>query len=173
MARWPSGPRRVTQAKACLHLRVSHLGIQAWVQIPLLSNFCSVHAREEPTYILHGAVSVEGLCSWILSWSFKLGKYVEVPGGNHSDRCSTSCAEFLLASHQTTVSRNDRVGPQQIKDWNKSRELGVRYDTLRILLYGPCVRLVSNQWRIEYKSNPLSSTPHATWLLPNRTPRPR
>ena len=39
MARWPSGPRRVTQAKACLHLRVSHLGIQAWVQIPLLSSF--------------------------------------------------------------------------------------------------------------------------------------
>ena len=39
MARWPSGPRRVTQAKACLMLQVSHLRMQAGVRIPFLSIF--------------------------------------------------------------------------------------------------------------------------------------
>ena len=80
MARWPSGPRRVTQAKACLLLRVSHLGIQAWVQIPLLSIFCSVHEREEPTCITHDAVLARvfahGLgCCHSLSSRASMSKY--------------------------------------------------------------------------------------------------
>ena len=38
--RWPSGPRRVTQAlKLACNSGSSHLGIQAWVQIPLAPLF--------------------------------------------------------------------------------------------------------------------------------------
>ncbi|KRX76038.1 hypothetical protein T06_7800 [Trichinella sp. T6] len=42
---WPSGPRRQTQAKACL-LGTEHSGlcIQAWVRIPPLSTFLTFFA---------------------------------------------------------------------------------------------------------------------------------